>query len=1267
MKKIYSILLALLVFSLYANAQSQLGEIRGKVIDAKTKKPMDFVSVSIYLNGVLKASTLTDDEGGYVVKTLQPGEYEVKVTYLNYRNSVVTGVDVSSDNITFQNINMESNEGGQVLKDFVVERKKPLVDPEGKGGGTVTAKEVMRLPTRSVNMVANTIAGVDARAGNTPNFRGARADGTAYYIDGIRVNGGGGSVPTGAVDQIQVITGGTPALYGDFIGGAISISTKSPSRNYQKSIEYRTSSPFNGYLDNSNYNYMQTYVSGPIKIINKDKGDKERVLIGFAVAADGIFSNGGITPIDMYKVKDDVLRQIQAKPLTKNPTGGFINSAEFLTKNDLEKVYVRQNSNSQAFNLQGNFTYQPAKDMNLKFGYRAQYNRGIGGSFASSLMNYDNNRLSTYYFINPYIQFTQSFNKKTAEETKKSLVSNAFYTIRFSYERIYSQSENPEFGQDFFKYGYLGKFKTYSMPFYTQVRKNFGDSADVFTYTDNNGVTKKLYLTQYYKQASQKFDTLVTFEQTSYNTVKGNYTKAVLDYYDQSNIRLSNSTQISQSGGLLNGYDPTSVYSMWTNVGASQGGFSKSQFENYSVFLMSEASVGTNAKAKHDLQFGFSYEQQIQRGYGLGASGLWQLMPVYVNGQFTDSLSPSNAILKFNSNGVFMDTVRYSPYIKAENQSNFDKNLRAQLIASHATDVYGNPITATSKIDVNNYDPSMFKLSMFNASELLNNGNSFVNYYGYDYLGNPISGKQSIDKFINDPTNRSVGAFMPIYMAAWVQDKFVFKDLIVRLGVRMDRYDANQLELKDPYSLYPVYTVGDVKRNTTELMNRISPAIPGTMGDNYVVYIDDENQSVTGTKISGYRNGNDWFDAAGNPVTDPSTLYKTSLANNASGSLHRNTPFLVNQGQTKISSASFTDYVPDIKISPRVWFSFPISTTAQFFGTYDVLAQRPNQGYNQAQIDDYYYIFNRIGAIIPNPDLKMTQVTDYEIGFRQQIGDNSSLGIIASYREFRNLLQQYKYVQAWPIDYTTYGNLDFSTTKSIRLEYELRDIGNINLSANYMLSFSDGTGSNANTSGTLIQSGLAQQRNVFPLDYDTRHTLKGVFDYHYKEGKNYNGPIVSGKKIFENAGFNVIFNATSGRPYTQVINPMNSAQDGIVQRSQVKGTINSSNLPSQFFTDINIDKYFMMKSQSIEGKTSMYSLRIYFEIQNIFNAANVLGVYQYTGSAYDDGYIMSPNAASSIRNATNAQSFIDLYNIKILNPGNFALPRLTRLGISLSF
>ncbi len=1261
MKKIYNFLFAFLGFCLFANAQSQLGEIRGKVIDAKTKKPLDYVSVTIFLNDVVKATAITDDDGQYIVKTLQPGNYTIKVANIGYNNAVITNVNVVSDEITFTNVPMEVTEAGQALKEVVIVRKKPLIDPDGVNKNTKTAKEIMALPQRNPNAIANTVAGVDSRAGSTPTFRGSRADGTAYYIDGVRVQGGSSvNIPQNAIDQIQVITGGTPAQYGDFIGGAISINTKSPTKNWSRSFEYITASPFTGYLDNSQYNELQMGVSGPILLENKGKDDKERVLLGFSIYGSGVFQRDSRLPAtDIYKVNDAKLRQIEENPLVPQTGGGFIPAGEYLVKSDLEQVDYRQNASNYRFNLQGNFNYQPSKNTNVRLGYQGEFFRGRDFNYTQSLMNYDNNNLRQDMTVRTYIQFTQTFAKKGDEEAKKSVISNAFYSVRFSYERRFVEVMSAEHMRNIFNYGFVGNFDKYSTTQYQRVSKNFGDSADKFLLP--NGDT--LRLTSYVREVGQ-VDTALIYRQSDMNRIKGNYTRSIYDYYAQTGRTVRSISELRGVGGIANGDEPNGVYSnLWASPGGVQSGYAKAMNEAYTLYVMSEASVAPkkNPKAKHDLQFGFTYEQQFNRNYSVSSGGLWGLMRQLVNTQFAGYADTAAVYANFDANGVFQDTIRFDRKIVEGTQTNFDKNLRNKLIEMGATDPNGRPIDKFSLINTDAYDPSMYSLDMFTADELLNDGNSYVSYNGYDSKGKRVKGKPSIESFLNSPENRTIGAYQPVYMAAWLQDKFVFKDLIVRLGVRMERFDANQLVLKDPYSLAPMYSVGDVRRGG---LNLDASDIPSSIGDDYTVYVDNKNTDASNLKVSGFRKGNDWYDRNGNPVTDPTSLYKQSQLEG--GNVDRNTPYLVNEGQTVPTAASFTDYSPDVKFLPRVWFSFPISTTSQFFGTYDVLAQRPTEA-NVAAIDDYYYMRNRLSGVIANPNLKMTQVTDYQIGFRQQIGQDAALQIIASYREYRNLIQLYRYVQAWPYDYTAFGNLDFSTVKSIQLEYELRELGNVNISANYMLQFASGTGSNASQSSSLIQAGIPSQRSIFPLDYDTRHTIKGTVDFHYKEGKEYNGPVVNGKKIFENAGINMIFNLTSGRPYTQTTNPIPEVQSGVATRAQVKGTINGANLPSQFFADMNIDKYFTIRSQSLSGKTTTYRLRVFVWVQNVFNNVNVLSVYRYTGSAYDDGFITSTYAESQLKSATNAQSLVDLYNVRMVNPGNFALPRLTRIGLSLYF
>ena len=59
----------------------------------------------------------------------------------------------------------------------------------------------------------------------------------------------------------------------------------------------------------------------------------------------------------------------------------------------------------------------------------------------------------------------------------------------------------------------------------------------------------------------------------------------------------------------------------------------------------------------------------------------------------------------------------------------------------------------------------------------------------------------------------------------------------MRIGVRLDRFDANQPVLKDQYSLLPTRDASFARAN--------GASIPSNIGGNYVVYVSDiENPSA---------------------------------------------------------------------------------------------------------------------------------------------------------------------------------------------------------------------------------------------------------------------------------------------------------------------------------------------------------------------------------------------------------------------------------------
>ncbi|MFT4521137.1 MAG: hypothetical protein ACI8ZN_000061 [Bacteroidia bacterium] len=1247
-KKFYLVVLMVCTGVIMASGQSNFGEIRGKVIDAKTKAPLDFVNILVTKDGIGKGGGYSEESGDYYIKALEPGEYSVVATFIGYQDAKMTGVTVSGNNISYVNIEMYANEDGEVLKEAKVTIYRTNLIEKDKNQKSFTDKDLVKLGTRSIGALAATSSAANQDRNGNVSFLGQRTDATRVFIDGVPVIGSS-SLPQGAQSQVDIIQSGIPAQYGDFTGGAISITTKGPSRYFRKSLEVITSSAFDPY----NYNYAQGYMSGPLWIKNKGGGAEEYVALGFQLSGDFTYAKDGSPQYGgVYVVNDDKLAEITANPLVANPQGsGFVPASTFLTNSDIVNEKARRNVDVFAGSLQAKLEYQPNKNTTITFFGSGNYSDGNSYSRPHYLMNYKQNAVGISQTYRSYIKFTQrlrSIDPNDKETATKSLISDAFYTVRIDYQTSLNNTSHSVHGDDLFNYGYIGEFNHYRTPYY-----NYNNTSSSFIDQKGDTVQRRGYW-----ELGGYTDTLITFNAANFNPERTAYTTNFFNNADALGRTIFSDNQIFEGLGVLNGYSIPNTYSLFLNPGTNPANFSKSQYERFSAYAMGEASL--NLKNKHDLQFGITYEQNLASGYSLGASGLWTLMNQLANShiltldRFKTGEYTVGGIHAYDENGRFLDTIYYETRIDLDGQKAFDKNLRQKLIDEGRTDVYGNPYTQSSFIDVNALSPEDFDINMFSADDLWNNGNSYVSYYGYNHKGERDRVRPSLAEFLYDPENRKVGSFSPIYSAAWLQDKFAFKDLIFRVGVRIERFDANQFVLKDPYSLYPIKTAGEV----AELQGRVIEH-PAGIGDDYAVYV---NSSETPSEILGYRKENTWYDANGNVLSTPDLI-----ANETGGQIQ---PYLVDGQTQELVKESFKDYDPQINVLPRVWFSFPINSEAQFFANYDVLAQRPQDGITFTPINEYYFLEASQSRTIGNANMKPRVRTNYEIGFKQKLSDNSALSIIASYAETRNDFGLIRLYHAYPVTYNTYSNIDFSTTKSFRTEYELRGEGRVSLSANYALLFADGTGSNINSQSALIAANQPNLRSLYPLDVDVRHKIVAILDYRFEDERNYKGPIWGGKKVFANSGVNFIATSKSGAPFSKQGIAISSAQSdlGRVQRSFLDGNPFGSRLPWQFKIDMNAQKVFVIKKNNPKAyRVDRREITVFLWVQNLLNNKIIDGVYGYTGLPNDDGYLNSPQGRAYVAEQISQQSFIDLYSIKMNNQGNYGTPRLARLGVRMSF
>ena len=353
----------------------------------------------------------------------------------------------------------------------------------------------------------------------------------------------------------------------------------------------------------------------------------------------------------------------------------------------------------------------------------------------------------------------------------------------------------------------------------------------------------------------------------------------------------------------------------------------------------------------------------------------------------------------------------------------------------------------------------------------------------------------------------------------------------------------------------------------------------------------------------------------------------------------------------------------------------PISDEALFFAHYDIITKRPTSG---IQMDPLDYLFIQTKGLNPisNPNLKPEKTVDYELGFQQKLNSSSSLKISAYYSEVRDLVQAFRFTEAYPVSYISYNNLDFGTTKGITLSYDLRRSTNIRLRANYTLQFANGTGSTSTSALALVSSGYPNLRTLNPLSYDQRHAIKINVDYRYGDGKEYNGPKIRKRikgtdkvreiNLLQNMGLNVSMNTGSGVPYSRSSNIYSGVFGGT---ALLQGQPNGSRLPWQFWIDARIDKDIMVKlTKKAEGKKQKIGfINIYLEVNNILNTKNVRTVYRSTGNPDDDGYLAAPEFQQAINSNIDALSFIDMYKTRVEYPYNYSLPRRIHLGVSFSF
>lgn len=1215
-----SFLLTLWMCLLGAAGVSAQTVLTGKVKDADTKEDLIGATIKVLRGSDIVRGGVTNFDGEYRFP-LDAGTYDLEVSYTGYQTQRTNGVKVLVGQINFLDIQLSSGTvigGGQDLV-VIKEYKVPLIKKdETSGGQTLTSETIKNLPTRSVNAIVATTAGTSSIDGGAINIKGSRTNATNYYIDGIRVSGS--APPVQDIEQLQVITGGLGAEFGDVTGGVVSIVTKGPAGQYHGSVDVENSyglDPYGWLLGTAN-------VSGPL--VKRKKADGTKVpLIGFRASVQYLGQKDDDPPaLKVARAKPEVLAALSEHPLTLF-NGNVVNSGELLTTKDVDYLSYRPNEEARDIDFTGKLDFRLTDniDFQLTGTYRDSDDKstptGSGGWDDNNwlLLNSQNNPTqydNRWRTIGRFRHRLGSSDAGTASKTRKVSISNAYYQLQFGFERATSLRESPIHQDRLSDYGYIGNFK--------------------FNYVPIGGVLLDTIKGLYAQQIDTR-EEYAGYTPSEINASLVKYNEFATDNGNYNDVRL-----VAKNGRFTNIYN-----GLWAGMHRNINYFYNLNEKQENDILTVSATSGFDLKlgntGTHNIQFGLLHEQRKLNKHSIAPYTLWELAYQKANAHI-NGIDTTKEVGKFWAPGISeqFDSLSYFENTIVElGDQKFYKKVR---------EVAG--VDLKDYINVHGLSPDQLKLDMFGASEIFNFTDLNLDYYGYDYLGNKNPAGITFNDFFTSKDkdgirNFPIAAFQPLYQAAYFKDKFTFKDIIFSLGLRVERFDLNTKVLKDPYSLYEIMSADEYFRTVS-----VSGPRPSGIGDDFKVYVKSKSDLTP----RAYRNGDTWYSTAGVQQNDGNLVIGQSVIE----PLLKDTIVGDNILDTRFDpNSSFKDYDPQLVWLPRLAFSFPISDNANFFAHYDVLVQRPPGGRWQVSPLDYvlFYIPNRRSEA--NANLRPERVVDYEVGFQQKLNNYSALKFSAYYREMRDMvqLQYYNFVPTIT-SYTTFGNQDFGTTKGFTMQYDLRRIQNFEARVSYTLQFADGTGSTDESQRQLVK--LGNNRYLSPLDYDERHNIAAILDYRFDSGKAYNGPRVGGKDILSQFGLNVQINTASGRPYTAKDTPRRFEATG------TGGTINGSRLPWRNSIDLRVDKSFNLTKA---GDKNPLNMNIYFRVSNVLNRKNVLSVNGYTGSATDDGYLVTQQGSSTIPTDARATAYLSSYSWALLDPNRFTLPRRMYVGMNLSF
>ncbi|MDZ7306215.1 MAG: TonB-dependent receptor [candidate division KSB1 bacterium] len=376
----------------------------------------------------------------------------------------------------------------------------------------------------------------------------------------------------------------------------------------------------------------------------------------------------------------------------------------------------------------------------------------------------------------------------------------------------------------------------------------------------------------------------------------------------------------------------------------------------------------------------------------------------------------------------------------------------------------------------------------------------------------------------------------------------------------------------------------------------------------------------------------DHFDPDGRVLADPSdpNIYNPIRPENRFRDLNGNG--VQDAGEPALTVAERRQYwykkaSRKTKGSPRLGVSFPVLAGGVFHFSFGQFFQVPK--FERLYQNSDFKIGSGTGnqGLIGNADLEPEQTTNYEIGLKQEINDNSTIEVTAFFRDIRDLTSTRAdniEVFGGAATYNKFVNADFGLVRGVILSYNRRFAGGFSANADYTFQIAKASNSDPEAARNAVNSGALPEVQLTPVDWDQRHT--------FNLSTAYNG---------SSWGAGLIVQAASAQPYTP---------RRVVDISAL--STNSERKPGSLNVDLRLYKDFRLAGVNCS---------LFARVFNLFDTLNEVNVFDDTGQA---DFTTDRNLAIRTVGTRTPVNTIDEW---FTHPTFFSEPRRVEIGTTITF